>query len=229
MTCTLAEGGWPRPTPTPPPWLPRLGFRAEKRALYLSSVRALPHASGVGALPQCPAGVMGHRRPDTAPGRPGGGGIQVLHLPSLRRDRVRRAAIVVDITAEGRPLSIVGTHMAHLQNGSHRHYGTLYSSAHRGETRCRPPRRHEPVGAAGTGLPARRVAPGGEGAHLAGLETPQPDRPHLVRGDVQVGTAASPRRRVRSSPGAGRTDPAIITPCSTPTSTCSPPGAPAQP
>jgi len=38
---------------------------------------------------------------------------------------VRRAAIVVDVTAEGVPLSIVGTHMSHLQYGSHRHYGTL--------------------------------------------------------------------------------------------------------
>jgi endonuclease/exonuclease/phosphatase family metal-dependent hydrolase len=32
---------------------------------------------------------------------------------------------VVDVTAEGVPLSIVGTHMSHLQYGSHRHYGTL--------------------------------------------------------------------------------------------------------
>ena len=38
---------------------------------------------------------------------------------------MRRAAIVVDIKAEGVPLSIVGTHMSHLQYGSHRHYGTL--------------------------------------------------------------------------------------------------------
>ena len=45
----------------------------------------------------------------------------------------------------------------------------------------------------------------------------------LVRGEVRVGCGVGPpRRRLRSSPGAGRADPAIIAPCSTPTSTCSP-------
>ena len=202
-----------------PPGLPG----REAGALRIERAPPPRPRAGVGALPRGPAGVMGDRRPHTPRGDLVVEGSQVLHLPSLRRDRVRRAAIVVDITAEGRPLSIVGTHMSHLQYGSHRHYGTLYSLL---RTAARP----DAVLLGDMNLwgpPVRaflpRLAPGGEGAHLAGLEPPQPDRPHSGprRRAGRLGVGA-PGRRVRSSPGAGRTDPAIIAPCSTPTSTCSP-------
>ncbi len=43
-------------------------------------------------------------------------------LPS---DRVERAALVVDLTVEGRPISVVGTHMSHLHYGSHRNWAEL--------------------------------------------------------------------------------------------------------
>jgi endonuclease/exonuclease/phosphatase family metal-dependent hydrolase len=52
-------------------------------------------------------------------------GTRTLDLPGLGRDRVRRAAIVVDLSVDGRPLSVVGTHMSHLLMGSHQHYANL--------------------------------------------------------------------------------------------------------
>ena len=102
----------------------------------------------------------------------------MFHLPPLQRDWVRRAAIVVDLTAEGVPLSVVGTHMSHLQYGSHRHYGTLNRVL---RTEARP----DAVLLGDMNLwgpPVRAFLPGWhravKGPHLAGLEPPQPDRPH---------------------------------------------------
>ena len=56
----------------------------------------------------------------------------VLHMSVLRADAVRRAALVVDLTAEGRPLSIAGTHMSHLHFGSHRNWAELRSHLRHG-------------------------------------------------------------------------------------------------
>jgi endonuclease/exonuclease/phosphatase family metal-dependent hydrolase len=126
VTCTLAEGRLAGPDPgANDRWMPRFGFRAESRTLYVASARPLP------------AGELRATRYQNA--RPGSWGIAVLtrgpvvvedsrtlHLTPLPRDRVRRAAIVVDATVEGVPLSIVGTHMSHLQYGSPRHYVTLH-------------------------------------------------------------------------------------------------------
>jgi endonuclease/exonuclease/phosphatase family metal-dependent hydrolase len=47
---------------------------------------------------------------------------RLVHMSVLSRDRVRRAALVVDLTVDGRPLSIVGTHMSHLMFGSPRNW-----------------------------------------------------------------------------------------------------------
>ncbi|MGO8863758.1 MAG: endonuclease/exonuclease/phosphatase family protein [Acidimicrobiales bacterium] len=124
-TCALAEGRRPLPHPAATDrWMPRLGFRVNWRSLYLGSVRPLSEAE-----------VASTRYQE---GEPGSWGIAVLirgdlpveetrtlHLPSLPRDRVRRAAIVAEITKEGVPLSVVGAHMSHLQYGSHRHYAAL--------------------------------------------------------------------------------------------------------
>ena len=125
VTCTLGHGRRPRPNPDATArWMPHLGFRSNKRSLYLSSARPL-RAADVAA-------------PRYREGEPGSWGIAVLtrgewvvegtrtlHLPKLRRDWVSRAAIVVDLTIEGVPLSVVGTHMSHLQYGSHQHYAAL--------------------------------------------------------------------------------------------------------
>lgn len=126
VTCTLAEGRLADPHPAASDrWMPRLGFRPESRALYVSSVRPLPQAElaatryqkarpgswGIAVLTRGPVEVEESR---------------ILHLAPLPRDRVRRAAIVVEATVEGVPLSVIGTHMSHLQYGSPRHYVTLH-------------------------------------------------------------------------------------------------------
>jgi endonuclease/exonuclease/phosphatase family metal-dependent hydrolase len=125
VTCTLATGRRSQPDPEATSrWLPRMAFRAEKRALYVNSVRPLPAAE-----------VASTRYQEAEPGSWGIAvltrgemvveGTRILRLPPLARDRVSRAAIVVDLTREGMPLSVVGTHMSHLQSGSHRHFGAL--------------------------------------------------------------------------------------------------------
>ena len=50
---------------------------------------------------------------------------RVLPLRLLEADRVRRAALVVDLTIEGVPVSVAGTHMSHLHYGSHRNWTDL--------------------------------------------------------------------------------------------------------
>ena len=190
VTCPLASGRLAPPHPDATArWLPRMGFRAERRALYVSSVSPLP------------ARELASARYRTAqPGTWGiavltrGGlvveGSQTLHLPSLQRDRVRRAAIVVDVTVEGRPMSIVGTHMSHLQYGSHRHYGTL-------NERLRTEARPDAVLLGDMNLwgpPVRAFLPDWHRA-VKGRTWPAWN-PHsqidhiLVRGDVQIGSAS---------------------------------------
>ena len=125
VTCTLAEGRRGRPIEgATDRWMPRLGYRASVRSLFLGSVRQLapselgssryregePGCWGIAVLTRGDAVVEGWR---------------ILHLPPLSRDRVHRAAIVVDMTKEDVPFSVIGTHMSHLQYGSHRHYVTL--------------------------------------------------------------------------------------------------------
>jgi endonuclease/exonuclease/phosphatase family metal-dependent hydrolase len=125
VTCTLAHGrrSLPHPEATAH-WMPRLAYYTSAKALYVSSARTLS------------AGEMASHRYQE--GQPGTWGIavltrgeavvegsRILHLPTLTRDRVQRAAIVVDLISEGVPLSVVGTHMSHLQYGSHRHYAAL--------------------------------------------------------------------------------------------------------
>ena len=50
---------------------------------------------------------------------------RVLSFAQLRRDPVRRAALVLDVTVDGRRLSVAGTHMPHLHFGSHRTWAEL--------------------------------------------------------------------------------------------------------
>ena len=174
------RAGWPRPTPTPPTagcpaWAsgPTSG-RSTLAACAPSRHREL----AVGPLPaRREPGQLGDRRPhagatwrwrDThtapppaaagpgAPGRHRGG-------PDGRgRAPVRLSAPTCPTCSTGR------TATTHALNR------LLRTEA---QTRRRAAGRHEPVGAAGAGLPAR-LAPGREGADLAGLEPPQPDRPH---------------------------------------------------
>jgi endonuclease/exonuclease/phosphatase family metal-dependent hydrolase len=60
---------------------------------------------------------------------------RVVMLHPLRADRLRRAAIVVDLTVDGRPVSVAGIHMSHLIHGSPRSFAEL---RHRLRTEARP-------------------------------------------------------------------------------------------
>jgi len=105
-------------------WRPRPIWKDQNKALYMDGVR--PVSARVQALPRWQEAEEGSW------------GIAVLVRPSLpieatrllpmrtlRADRVRRAALVVDLTVEGQPISVAGTHMSHLLMGSHRNWADL--------------------------------------------------------------------------------------------------------
>lgn len=100
-------------------WMKPMNWRSEKNALYLDSEHALSK--------------RGSESERFRSGEPGSWGIAVLSrvrivshelflLPKLKRDRSRRAAIVVATECRGNQLSVVGTHMSHLGYGSPSHY-----------------------------------------------------------------------------------------------------------
>jgi endonuclease/exonuclease/phosphatase family metal-dependent hydrolase len=125
VTCALAEGrrAYPHPEATDK-WMPPQGFRTGRNPLYFDSQRPYAaHVTGSARFAEAERGSWGIAVLTRA-------GLDVertriLHLPQLRRDRVRRAAIVVDLTVEEHPISVIGTHMSHLEFGSHRHYAAL--------------------------------------------------------------------------------------------------------
>ncbi|HMD45858.1 MAG TPA: endonuclease/exonuclease/phosphatase family protein [Acidimicrobiales bacterium] len=103
-------------------WMPRLGLGSAGHALYLDSERPLgqrtleseryrsarPGRWGLAVLTRL--GLSGHR---------------VVDLGRLRQDRVRRAAVVVDVETPEGPLTVVGVHMPHLTAGSPRQFARL--------------------------------------------------------------------------------------------------------
>ncbi|HEX3334152.1 MAG TPA: endonuclease/exonuclease/phosphatase family protein [Acidimicrobiales bacterium] len=125
VTHTTGEGRRIRPQPgAPDTWLARPAFAERNRALYLDGVK--PVSDSVQTLARWQEA------------EPGSIGTAVLVRPSLPieatrlapmsalpADRVRRAALVVDLTVEGHPLSVVGVHMSHLAHGSHRNWAEL--------------------------------------------------------------------------------------------------------
>jgi endonuclease/exonuclease/phosphatase family metal-dependent hydrolase len=124
-TCELARGRRARPhAGATERWMPPFGFRASERSVFVSSARPL-HAAELASTryQQGENGTWGiavlTRRALEVEGT------RVLRLPPLARDRVHRAAIVVELRPDGVPLSVVGTHMSHLQYGSHRNYAAL--------------------------------------------------------------------------------------------------------
>jgi endonuclease/exonuclease/phosphatase family metal-dependent hydrolase len=105
-------------------WMPRPVTAERTKPLYFDGVRPLK------------AEVLESAR--WRDGEPGSAGIALLVRPDLpiqatrvlpmsllRGDRVRRAALVVDLVVEGRPISVAGTHMSHLHRGSHRNWAEL--------------------------------------------------------------------------------------------------------
>ncbi len=125
VTHEIGRGRRIRPQPEPgTTWAARPAWSPHHRALYLEGVRPFPESV--------------HELTRWQEAEPGTFNIAVLLRPDLpiedtrvvpmtvlRADRVERAAVVVDIEAEGRPISVIGTHMSHLHLGSHRNWSEL--------------------------------------------------------------------------------------------------------
>jgi endonuclease/exonuclease/phosphatase family metal-dependent hydrolase len=100
-------------------WMRRLDWRGNSHAIYLDSERPLPRSVcqsqrfsdaergswGVAVLSRLPVVEQ-----------------SVIDLGLPRRDRTRRAALVVRVLVEERPVVVVGTHMTHLTYGSPSHF-----------------------------------------------------------------------------------------------------------
>jgi endonuclease/exonuclease/phosphatase family metal-dependent hydrolase len=123
--CALAEGRRAHPDPAATTrWMPGIGLRNGHNSLFFDSER--PASAAVGELERYREGELGSwgiallTRQGMSIDR-----THLVHLPRLARDRVRRVAIVTDLTVERVPLSVAGTHMSHLYMGSHLHYAAL--------------------------------------------------------------------------------------------------------
>jgi endonuclease/exonuclease/phosphatase family metal-dependent hydrolase len=132
---TLGEGRRIRPQPDADDhWIARPVWADRNRALFMDGVRPLPES--VQTLPrwqEAEPGTWGIAvlvRPDLPVEA-----TRLVHMSALRTDRVRRAALVVDLAVDGRPISVVGTHMSHLLYGSHRNWAELRRQL---ETEARP-------------------------------------------------------------------------------------------
>ena len=108
-------------------WIAQPSFRDRNRALFFDTVHPMrPMRPSVHALTryqEAQPGSMGIAvlvRPELPMEAS-----RVLRLRHLRADRLRRAAIVVDLTVEGRPISVAGIHMSHLLYGSPRQFAEL--------------------------------------------------------------------------------------------------------
>ena len=122
---SIGEGRRIRPQPDADDrWIAQPSMRDRNRALYLDGVR--PVSRSVQSLPrwrEAETGSMGIAvlvRPELP--------IEASRILSLRRlkaDRMRRAAIVLDVTVDDRPISVGGVHMSHLLQGSPRHFAEL--------------------------------------------------------------------------------------------------------
>jgi len=122
---TLGEGRRIRPQPEATDrWIAQPAWADRNRALFMDGVRPLPESAR--ALPrwqEAEPGTWGIAvlvRPDLAVES-----TRLVPMSTLRTDRVRRAALVVDLTVDGTPISVVGTHMSHLLYGSHRNWAEL--------------------------------------------------------------------------------------------------------
>jgi endonuclease/exonuclease/phosphatase family metal-dependent hydrolase len=121
----IGQGRRIRPQPdAPDSWRTRLVWADANKALFLDGVRPLPERErAMARWQEAEPGTLGIAVL-VRPGLPIEA-TRVLPMRVLRLDRVRRAALVVDLTVDGRPISVAGTHMAHLPFGSHRNWAEL--------------------------------------------------------------------------------------------------------
>lgn len=122
---TLGEGRRVRaPADADSSWIKQPSWTIHNRALFMDGIR--PQPEKVQALARWQGA------------EPGRWGIAVLVRPelpiedsrilpmsTLPSDVVLRAAIVVDLSVDGRGVSVAGTHMSHLHYGSHRNWAEL--------------------------------------------------------------------------------------------------------
>ena len=193
---TMGRGRRIRPQPdAPEAWRARAMWADENKALYMDGVRPLPErVRAMARWQEAEPGTLGIAvlvRPDLPMEA-----TRLVHMSVLRADRVLRAALVVDLTVDGVPMSVAGTHMAHLPFGSHRNWAELRRQL---QTDARPDAvlagRHEHLGPAGPPVHAG-LAPGRDRRDLAHLAPAQPDRPHprARRRAPGLGRGAPPRR-----------------------------------
>ena len=122
---TMGRGRRIRPQPDAPgTWRARAMWADENKALYMDGVRPLPErVRALARWQEAEPGTLGIAvlvRPDLP--------VEATRLVPMRvlpADRVLRAALVVDLTVDGVPISVAGTHMAHLPFGSHRNWAEL--------------------------------------------------------------------------------------------------------
>jgi endonuclease/exonuclease/phosphatase family metal-dependent hydrolase len=108
----------------PDSWRARRFWARHNWALYLDGVRALPErVQTMDRWREAEPGSMNVAvlvRPDWPIEDS-----RVLPMGVLPADMVHRVALVADLTVEGQPLSVAGTHMAHMQFGAHRNWAEL--------------------------------------------------------------------------------------------------------
>ncbi len=125
FTHALGEGRRIRPQPgAPDTWVNRSAYFSSERPLYFDGVRPQPaHVQSLDRWREADRGTWGIAvlvRPGIAVED-----WRVLPFTHLPRDPVQRAVIVVDVTVDGHPVSVAGTHMPHLHFGSHRAWAQL--------------------------------------------------------------------------------------------------------
>jgi endonuclease/exonuclease/phosphatase family metal-dependent hydrolase len=119
---TLGGGRRIRPQAgAPATWRARIIWAERNKPLYMDGVRAQPaRVQALERWQEAERGSMGIAvlvRPELPIEAS-----RVLQLHPLRADRLRRAAIVVDLTIDDRPISVAGIHMSHLIHGSPRSF-----------------------------------------------------------------------------------------------------------
>ena len=122
---TLGQGRRVRPSPqADDSWIRQPSWGINNRALFMDGIKPQPaKVQELTRWREAEEGTWGIAvlvRPDLRIED-----TRLLHMSVLRADNVRRAALVVDVTVEGRPISVAGTHMSHLHFGSHRNWAEL--------------------------------------------------------------------------------------------------------
>jgi endonuclease/exonuclease/phosphatase family metal-dependent hydrolase len=122
---TLGHGRRVRPQPDAgESWIAQPSWRDANRALYMDERRPMSaRVQTMARWKEAEPGTMGIAvlvRPELPIEAS-----RLVHMRALRADPLRRAAIVVDLTVEGTPISVAGTHMSHLLYGSPLNFADL--------------------------------------------------------------------------------------------------------